>query len=481
MPKIRYTGNSSPYFPPASTGVTDVFRPGVMLDVSDAQAAALLAIGSFVLQDDQPAQWGDATGQTLVRPDGTTLPVGVFGQRQGIGRRRTGTFLKAGRAGSFTTSASGTTFHTAFAVAQGYDAVRVILAHMNNGGTLAVSSCKVSSVADFSTDSARNNNSGSWSSVTFSGATTGTIPAAAGASRKGYLVSDWINLSSLARTDGGTLPIIAVRVFHNVLSTALTILGINASDNYTNWKTNPSGRVWMSRKHDGDAVGTIGNMASTTDISQTTIAGVQYLARGRVVTILAVGDSLSEGRGTYLGAGPAHVAAGLLTNSSTLAIESATIAEASTSGAAHVNQIKDLFAAGITPDIAVVSPSPNNFSATIAANEIVLDRGYVAQQVAACDQYGVLPVQGNMCPVNPAIKDFNSSDSRRVAYNTEIAAMAARGEVLVDYSATISGATDGDGQVNITAGMTTDGIHPNDAGNAVMGAALAAALAPYIR
>jgi len=49
MPKLRYTGSTSPYFAPPSTGVFEAWRPGVLMDVSDAQSVELLALGRVEL------------------------------------------------------------------------------------------------------------------------------------------------------------------------------------------------------------------------------------------------------------------------------------------------------------------------------------------------------------------------------------------------------------------------------------------------
>jgi hypothetical protein len=51
--KVRYIGNVTPYFAPVSTGILEAWRPGVAMDVSSAQATALLALGVFELETGQ--------------------------------------------------------------------------------------------------------------------------------------------------------------------------------------------------------------------------------------------------------------------------------------------------------------------------------------------------------------------------------------------------------------------------------------------
>lgn len=70
--KVRYTGTVSPYFAPPYTGLLEAWRPGVMADVSEWQASALLALGVFDLAGEySEARWADEAGAALVRPDGT--------------------------------------------------------------------------------------------------------------------------------------------------------------------------------------------------------------------------------------------------------------------------------------------------------------------------------------------------------------------------------------------------------------------------
>lgn len=384
-----------------------------------------------------------------------------------------GTRIFGGRMGSFTTSASGTTFHTAFAVAQHFDAVRVILANGSSAGTLDLSACRVSVLSDFSTDSARNNSGGSWTTVTFGGATATSIPAAPGSdSRRGYLVSDWIALSSAARIDGGTFPIVAVRAFHNVVSTAITVMGNGGTDNFTPWKTKPDGRVWVSRKYDGNAVTTPSNLTSTTDISQSSIVGVQYAARGRVVTVFANGDSITEGRGTYVNEGFVMPACNALSDINGVAFEYSNIGWSGSNSPTIRDRTLDVLNAGLAPDIMVLPCGSPNDQTTITTSTIASQRQCLARQLVELRAHNVVPLIWTWLPSNTSVKNYGATDSLRRDYNADVLSWRNRDLLVADTSAAISGATDGAGQVQMTSGSTSDNIHPNDAGNALLAPAI---------
>lgn len=76
--KVRYTGSESPYFAPPSTGVMEAWRPGVMADVSDSQAAALVALDVFEIHSPAPVMFGDAAGTTIALPDASTVELANY-------------------------------------------------------------------------------------------------------------------------------------------------------------------------------------------------------------------------------------------------------------------------------------------------------------------------------------------------------------------------------------------------------------------
>lgn len=143
-----------------------------------------------------------------------------------------------------------------------------------------------------------------WKAVTFGGASSGDLAAAASTYRPSKLTSDWIDLSSVPRTDGGTRPLVMCRVYHNgSTGGALTIFGqltSNASADSTSWSSTsvyPWHRVWQAGTYtSGDAVGTLTNKPTALSNASIWIA-FEFASRYKGLTVLSVGDSVTEGTG----------------------------------------------------------------------------------------------------------------------------------------------------------------------------------------
>lgn len=396
--------------------------------------------------------------------------LGFSGQYGPIGRGgNIGTRIFGGRMGTFDNTTQ-QTFHVVLTTAQHFDAVRLIFAN-GTTSTATVGVAKVSPLSDLSTTSNQNNSGGTWTSVTFAGgATTGTIPAAGGASfRRNFLLSDWISVSSLDRVDGGTFPAIAVRAYISTSGT-IGVVG-NGTDSFTGWATNPTGRIHIMRNQAGDQVTAPAGFSSTTNISQSPIVGIQYAARGRVVTVMGVGDSITEGRGTYKGEGFGMPACAAISDINGVAVEWSNCGWSSASPS-------QIMASGLdalqyfTPDIlALPNGSPNVSSAPLTAAGITASRQMLYRLLAECQTKGVRPLIWTWLPTNDTTKAWNSSDSLRREWNDTTRQLATqRGLVVLDADAILAGADNGSGQIQMLAGSTSDGIHPNDSGNALLAA-----------
>ena len=402
----------------------------------------------------------DATGKVL----GFSAQYGPIGRGGNIGTR-----IFGGRMGTFDNTTQ-QTFHVVLTTAQHFDAVRLIFA---NGTTSAatVGVAKVSPLSDLSTESNQNNSGGTWTSVTFAGgAATGTIPAAGGASfRRSFLLSDWISVSSLDRVDGGTFPAIAVRAYISTSGT-IGVVG-NGTDSFTNWPTNPTGRIHIMRNQAGDQVTAPAGFSSTTNTSQSPIVGIQYAARGRVVTVMGIGDSITEGRGTYKGEGFGMPACAAISDINGVAVEWSNCGWSSASP-------PQIMAFGLdalqylTPDILVLpNGSPNVSSAPLTTAGITVCRQMLYRLLAECQTKGVRPLIWTWLPNNDTVKAWNSSDSLRRAWNDTTRQLATqRGLIVLDADAILAGVANGSGQIQMLAGSTSDGIHPNDSGNALLAA-----------
>jgi lysophospholipase L1-like esterase len=262
--------------------------------------------------------------------------------------------------------------------------------------------------------------------------------------------------------------LLAARVF--ISSNSVLPCYGNGTDDFTNWTTRTDGRLWCARSMSGDGITTPSSFVSTTNQSQSPIVGVQYLSRGKVISVGAVGDSITEGRGTYLNEGFILPAVAELSNTTDIAIEYSNFGWSGQSMSQFGERAIDILESEVRPDILVLpAGSPNDQPVTLTAAGIVAFQGLRARVLATCAQRNVVPVMWTWLPVNTAVNPWGATDSLRVADN---ATVLAQPKLLVaDTSTAISGSTSG-GQVQLVGADTTDGIHPNDTGNAALKAVI---------
>lgn len=380
-----------------------------------------------------------------------------------------GTRILSARMGTFDNSTVKTFRAIIEVAAAGFDAVRPIFANGNTGATYTVAGCNVRALAD--TTSALP----SATAVTLP--SSGVVPVAIAGTRRSFLLGNWTDLASVARTDGGTGALVCIDAYVST-NASITIMG-NGTDPFTNWATRTN-RKWIMRYNDGDCVTTPANFTSTTNRSQSPIIGVQYLARGRVITVMGVGDSITDGRGTYLCEGFGVPACESVSSQTGTVFEWVNCGRPSESSSNFRYFLSDACAAGIVPDVVVISAgSPNNTGATIAAAEVAAGRFGMAHLLRTAKDYNVHPVIWTWPPINASVKAWGSSDALRTAYNAAVLQYADLD--VMDFADVLEGATLGSGQIEFGSGLTTDGVHPNDAGNAVMSPLLAAKLQMLLR
>ncbi len=362
-----------------------------------------------------------------------------------------------------------------------FDAVRLIYGVSQNAGlnaaNLSITGANVYPVSNTGTSPAF----GAIATVTFNGATTGAVNAPSAASRVALLISDWIQLSSIARNDGGTKPLLVVRT--NLAAANPLILRGNSSNNTSAWEASTDGRYFNTRRSDTWGTGSSESAwAAGVAGSISPLIGVQYLARGRVITIMANGDSTMQGLGdTRLGAGMPVAVANLLAAESGIPVEVANIGWQGTSMAQIANRAVDYCSARparvtdqpIKPTFVYQSQGSWNGVPTAGANtellasDVELNRRGYALALTAWDSLDIPVVTTDWYCFNSAIKDV-TSDYRREAYNAEVEAYG------INYApafASVYGVIDGDGQRQYALGMTTDQAHPNAPGYVVIGAA----------
>ena len=359
------------------------------------------------------------------------------------------------------------TFQSTIETAQHFDAIRVVFA---NGGAVpvAVGSSAVSVRAD--TNPTDNNNAAAWVPVTFSGAVAGSIPAAPGGSRVGYLVSDWIPISSIPRTDGGTGGVLIARAY---VSSAASITIPNPYN--TNSATRTGGYAFGCRSTAGDCVTTIANFTSTTNITSTPLCGVNYAARGIVACVGAVGDSITFGNADNIQSdGDVVRLAAAMNNQTKIAFDAVNLGWSSTQTPSFFQRYQDFVNAGLRVDVCFYSAgSPNDMGTgvgTVTAAKIGVMRQNRAQALRLMRSQGTVPILWTWGPFGNTYTSgtyfaWGSSDALRVADNVEIVAEGARGFLVADFATALYGSTDGTGQQQPNpAYFGADLVHPNNAG-----------------
>ena len=424
----------------------------------------------------------DASGNTvLVGGDGIGKSIrqpGAVATRIPFGRMTT------------LSNATAKTFHITAEAACHFDAVRPIFASIDAARSYQFAVVKASVLSSLATDADLLNSAGTWSSVQMTGQNPIPIKVSIGgstASRIAYVLPDWLQLSSIARTDGGTYPLVAFRAYCNdTTATALPCYGKSTAtaDDFTNWETKSGGGMWASRWFSGDGVSTPANFTggtSATPQSQSPIIGFQYLARQRAVTVCGVGDSMMEGRGTYIGDSYVRQACKeIQAANSSIAVEfmnagfSGQVLNGASGGInGFAGRALDIInTPGLVPDV-IVMPlgSPNDETTTLTAGGVAGQQSAVQEVIAACREKSVHLILVTWIPTNYAVCPRGSTDALRSAYNA--AAKLAYPNVC-DLAAIHDGGLDGDSQTIML--YTTDGIHQNDAGNALD----AAAIRPFI-
>lgn len=325
--------------------------------------------------------------------------------------------------------------------------------------------------------------------ATFDGKESGVIPASPTAWRRSYLFSDWIDLASEERNDGGQRPVVVGRVFIPT-SGQISVLGNGGSDDYRNWSDRRDGALWAMRFQDGNCCGGTGRpetFASSIPQTQSPIAGFVFeTKRGeKICTISGFGDSITEGRGTYINAGwGVPMCEKLGANFPDVSFSWANMGWSGQGVTEFVNHQSDAFAADLVPDVCFF---PNGSPNTAAIDGEVTDprlqtmADRCADMQSRCLEENIPFVIWTWLPTDPVVPNmkWGASDAKRIAYNlATLAEGPKRGFAVADFSAALAGPQDSAGQTLPRQGAMVDGVHPSDAGNAELkdiGAAAAVA------
>jgi hypothetical protein len=300
------------------------------------------------------------------------------------------------------------------------------------------------------------------------GATTSfTVPAAAVADEFApeFWTSDWMRVSSLPRIDAGSdgRPLLMIRTH-----SAGQVRGVNLGGaNVTAFAAEARGRVLRAGFQGGNQT-----LAAAPSFAETTAysapVGIRYLARSRGVTVLNVGDSLSQGHmtGSEQFFSPAHYA--------TADLSSRGLPVSWVNGARSGSSSVDFIRAGKRsmdfwkPGIAVIEPwSPNDAKDAEASSQSFARALDLANYAL---RGGCIPIIQTAVPY-PGGGMTAGQDAFRKATNDKVRAMGALGSILVaDMDAVVTDMGSPAGRLPQYA--ASSGGHYNAAGYAAMGAAL---------
>ena len=290
-----------------------------------------------------------------------------------------------------------------------------------------------------------------------------SMPAPGTTDRRSYAYTDQTRIVPVARTDGGTKPLVAARAFLGTASAAF--LG-TSGDSFTNWSTRAAG---LARQRVNSTAGD--QRTATTGWTATStgpVIGFSYNHLGPICNVVSIGDSITEGRSeTFLEENFTLLACEALNASGPATwVSHSNLGWSGQTSAQVLVNTRDMLRAGIVPDVLVFpAGSPNDVTTTITTAIVDAWRAYVADMLALCAEYRIVPVLWTILPTNYAVKPYAATDSLRIAYNSEIVALgSSTGLTVVNMEPVFAGAVDGNGQTTLLT--SADGIHPNSTGNA---------------
>lgn len=316
-----------------------------------------------------------------------------------------------------------------------------------------------------------------WRSVTWGGAASPTIVAAAGYTTPTIAVSDWIPLASVPRAAGeeNSLPLIMIRSRVSDAA-AQNYYDLGASALMQTATADNNGRIIQTGTTPSDGVGTINdtNRPAALGTTRYTPFGIRYRARKSGLCVLGIGSSLVQNQLQVTDSFSAWGARGCA-KASTPNKPISWWNNGFSSQASSVFNASGLNTASVMkPNVIVYEAfSPNDYATpTAGALRYAIQIGLARAQsvVEYCNTNRIACILMTGFPHNNGLSA--SADDVRKLCNTQIKAMAAANAVYVfDVDALV---TDGASPADFLAAYDNgDGIHINNAGNEVVGVAFA--------
>ena len=407
--------------------------------------------------------------QGATGPKGDKGDKGDVGERgpqgpagDGVAKARTNILTKGlfGRYNSFTTSSDWTT-NIVMELESDFTALRIgvpnALPTQVNGIRVSVGVLAASVPQAWLVDI---NPTGGWVDATFNGASSLNAPASIAADRYSLSLTDWLNIRSIPRTDGGIRPLIIMRIeYPNGSLPSVPYLGTS------NWRQPTAPRVMKT------SVQTVLGVTNKAAYTQTTntegsvvVPVVQYISKKKGRQGFISGDSTKEGVGSNPnGYGAVQMSSYELSTPDN-PIEYFNAGLHGQGPAVYSKRLADM-GSFVKPTFVTYSPYSVNDVAVGGLTSDQIGRIYTSLADFMNEMRNhpnATLILTEPLPNNPAFRNTGAGDQKR----RDLIADLATFDVIVaqGYAAAFSGSQDANGQTLIATGLSSDNVHPNLAG-----------------
>lgn len=365
-----------------------------------------------------------------------------------------------------------------------FDAVQVGFINTRAGSINVQVAVSVMTAAGDPSTTAVLNSGGTWVNAGSGGTATLTCPAAT-VTQYGMNITwgDVIPLASVARSDGGTLPLLCVRTQQLTANNGgtnrvISAQGGAAANGYAfetdNTSSAPYGRLYRVRSQASvQGVTTISSITTTSNgCNNAPPIIVRYFLRNGYGRSLALfGDSLTGALNstTFSGWSPMQEARRRVSTTSN-PLELCVLAQSGGTMAQIATRVESV--ASTLTNVGYVTPiaSPNSLGVPITAATVAAERANYQRILTAAANQKAPTISWTMLPANYAAKAWGATDSLRLSMNATRLAGSVAGALVVDPASLVSGPVDGNSQTTL-AYAEADGLHLPYAGNVAAGAA----------
>jgi hypothetical protein len=265
-----------------------------------------------------------------------------------------------------------------------------------------------------------------WAAMSVAGATTFDWPGVASADNPKELVTDWVNLRSVARADGGSRPLVMFRVQHNGTADG-DWAGFTVTPWYTDGPAQQWYRLWQPHTISGGGGVTDPTKTASSLATSSLWCAVEFDYDSPAATVLGVGDSQQENSGGYatgtFGVWGHQACAAV--SSMSRPVQFFNAARAGGTPSVYLPPGLQLIAS-MSPKVVFYQPISSNSGAVTAAR-VAAAMGEIAQIRAACAAVKSTLVLVTGIPFSSSATADAAADALRLQLTTHSATLAARG------------------------------------------------------